>query len=117
MASEVARALEDLQSRTHYGADGDLVFRHPHTGRYYVASILLERFKATLRQAHVRRVRFDDLRHTFATQAAAADVPMRTLQEWMGHADIQTTLIYADYAPDAIDGRELLDRAFSPQGR
>ena len=24
---------------------------------------------------------------------------MRTLQEWMGHANIQTTLIYADYQP------------------
>jgi hypothetical protein len=25
--------------------------------------------------------------------------PMRTLQEYMGHGDIQTTQIYADYAP------------------
>jgi integrase len=30
---------------------------------------------------------------------AAAGVPMRTLQEWMGHRDIQTTQRYADYAP------------------
>ena len=30
---------------------------------------------------------------------AAAGVPIRTLQEWMGHADINTTLIYAHYAP------------------
>jgi integrase len=30
---------------------------------------------------------------------AAAGVPIRTLQEWMGHADIKTTLIYAHYAP------------------
>jgi len=29
---------------------------------------------------------------------AAAGVPMRTLQEWMGAADIKTTLIYA-HAP------------------
>jgi len=28
---------------------------------------------------------------------AAAGVPMRTLQEWMGHRDLRTTLIYADY--------------------
>jgi integrase len=26
-------------------------------------------------------------------------VPIRTLQEWMGHRDYKTTLIYADYAP------------------
>jgi integrase len=42
------------------------------------------------------------LRHTFGTtHCAAAGVPMRTLQEWMGHRDIKTTLIYADYAPSA----------------
>jgi len=26
---------------------------------------------------------------------------MRTLQEWMGHRDIETTQRYADYAPSA----------------
>jgi integrase len=43
--------------------------------------------------------RFHDLRHTFGTRMAAAGVPMRTLQEWMGHRDIETTQRYADYAP------------------
>lgn len=42
---------------------------------------------------------------------AAAGVPMRTLQEWMGHRDYKTTLIYADYAPIAHE-RELVERAF-----
>jgi site-specific recombinase XerD len=32
---------------------------------------------------------------------AAAGVAMRTLQEWMGHRDIETTQRYADYAPSA----------------
>jgi site-specific recombinase XerD len=30
---------------------------------------------------------------------AAQGVPMRVLQELMGHGDFKTTLIYADYAP------------------
>jgi len=42
---------------------------------------------------------------------ASAGVPMRTLQEWMGHRDYKTTLIYADYAPSAHE-RELVERAF-----
>jgi site-specific recombinase XerD len=29
--------------------------------------------------------RFHDLRHAFGTHMAAAGVPLRTLQEWMGH--------------------------------
>lgn len=32
---------------------------------------------------------------------AGAGVPMRTLQEWMGHRDIETTQRYADYAPSS----------------
>ena len=35
------------------------------------------------------------------TQVAAAGVPMRTLQEWLGHRDIKTTMIYADYQESA----------------
>lgn len=49
----------------------------------------------------MRPVRFDDLRHTFGTRMAAQGVPMRALQEMMGHRDFKTTLIYADYAPSA----------------
>jgi integrase len=44
-------------------------------------------------------LRFHDLRHTFGTRMAAAGVPMRTLQEWLGHANMTTTERYADYAP------------------
>ena len=42
---------------------------------------------------------------------AAAGVAMRTLQEWMGHRDFKTTLIYADYAPNAHEA-EWAERAF-----
>ena len=42
---------------------------------------------------------------------AAAGVPMRTLQEWMGHRDIKTTMIYADYQASEQE-RELVERAF-----
>jgi hypothetical protein len=42
---------------------------------------------------------------------AAAGVPMRVIQEWMGHKDFATTLIYADYAPSAHEA-DLVDAAF-----
>ena len=45
------------------------------------------------------------------TAMAAAGVPMRTLQEWMGHRDIETTQRYADYAPRTRDA-ELVAAAF-----
>jgi integrase len=64
---------------------------------------------AGLNEAH----RFHDLRHTFGTQCAAAGVPMRTLQEWMGHKDIKTTQRYADYAPSAREA-DMIAPALAP---
>ena len=48
---------------------------------------------------------------TFDTRMAAAGVPMRTLQEWLGHRDFATTLIYADYQPCAREA-DLVDDSF-----
>jgi site-specific recombinase XerC len=59
----------------------------------------------------VRDVRFDDLRHTFGTQMAPAGVPIRTPQEWMGHASVLTTMIYADYSPSEHQNA-MAERAF-----
>jgi integrase len=41
-------------------------------------------------------IRFHDLRHTFATQLVGT--PLRALQEFLGHADLKTTQVYAHYA-------------------
>ncbi|MGZ6560243.1 MAG: tyrosine-type recombinase/integrase [Solirubrobacteraceae bacterium] len=57
-----------------------------------------------MKRAGVREVRFHDLRHTFGTRCAAAGVPLRTLQAWMGHADIKTTMVYTHYAPGGERG-------------
>ena len=43
---------------------------------------------------------------------AAVGVPMRTLQEWMGHRDFATTQIYADYSPSGEEAK-VIARAFS----
>ncbi len=44
---------------------------------------------------------------------AKADI--RRVQEWMGHADIQTTMRYLHYAPRDEDAR-LVAEAFAIQG-
>jgi integrase len=111
LAARVARELDQLHRATAFGADPDLVFGHPVLGRPIDRSKVLKRFKAALVTAGVREVRFHDLRHTFGTRMAAAGVPMRTLQEWLGHRDFATTLIYADYQPSPREA-ELVDEAF-----
>ena len=89
------------------------MFAHPETGKPIDRSKLLKRFKAALARADVRTVRSHDLRHTFGTRMAAQGVPMRVLQEMMGHRDFKTTLIYADYAPSEREA-EWVEQAFSP---
>jgi integrase len=115
LADRVAGELDLLDQESAYRTDEDLVFAHPHTGKPIDRSRLLKRFKAALKVAEVRPVRFHDLRHTFGTRMAAQGVPMRTLQEMMGHRDFKTTLIYADYAPSAREA-EWVEAAFRQAG-
>jgi integrase len=112
LIARVATELERHFQRSAYQVDDDLVFAHPHTGQFLDHSALGRRFKKSLRAAGVREVRFHDLRHTFGTRmAASGEVSLRTLQEWLGHRDFTTTLIYAGYQPSAHEG-EMVERAF-----
>lgn len=113
MADRVGAELELHFRRTAYSGDDDLVSAHPHTGGVIDHSQLVRRFKKALAASGVRAVRFNDLRHAFGTRMAATGVPPRTLQEWMGHRDIKTTQIYADYQPDDRREAELVEQAFS----
>ena len=112
MADRVAADLERHFQRSSFTDEQDLVFCHPHTGNPLDASRLRRRFKVALKAAALRAVRFHDLRHTFGTHCAAQGIPMRTLQEWMGHGTLATTEIYADYAPSAQE-KSMIERAFS----
>jgi hypothetical protein len=60
----------------------------------------------------VREVKFHDLRHTFATRLAASGQPLRTIQEFLGHADSKTTQIYAHYAPSEREV-QMVNEAFA----
>lgn len=101
LAMRVARELEAYFKASAFQGDDDLVFANPHTGGPLDRTKVRKRFQAACRRAGVRVVRFHDLRHTFGTHVAASgEVSLRTLQEWMGHRDAKTTLIYADYLPD-----------------
>jgi integrase len=92
----------------------NLVFAHPQSGRPLDRTKLTRRFKAACVEAGVRPIRFHDLRHTFATHLAASGQPMRTIQEFLGHADSKTTQIYAHYAPSAHEV-EIVNAAFAEE--
>jgi integrase len=110
MAHDVASRLEYLARRGHLVGEDDLVFVGD-AGGYVDGSALRRRYKAALARAGLRPLRFHDLRHTFGTRLIAhADI--RRVQEWMGHADIQTTMRYLHYVPREQDAR-LVTAAFA----
>ncbi|MGA7703482.1 MAG: site-specific integrase [Solirubrobacteraceae bacterium] len=113
LAPEVARALARLGERELMVGEDDLVFLG-EAGSYVDGSALRRRYKEALQRAALRPLRFHDLRHTFGTRMIAkADI--RRVQEWMGHADIQTTMRYLHYAPRDEDAR-LVAEAFALDG-
>ena len=70
---------------------GDLI--KPH----YVT----ESFPKLLKAKGMRQIRYHDLRHSCASLLLANGVPMKQIQEWLGHSDFSTTAnIYAhlDYS-------------------
>jgi integrase len=110
IAQEVARALARLAEREYWTGDDDLVFVG-ELGSYLDGSALRRRYVEALKQAGLRPLRFHDLRHTFGTRMITkADI--RRVQEWMGHADIQTTTRYLHYAPREGEAA-LVDEAFA----
>jgi integrase len=92
MAPEVASALAKLADRGRWAGDDDLVFVGV-LGSYLDGSALRRRYDVAVKAAGIRPLRFHDLRHTFGTRMiATADI--RRVQEWMGHADVRTTMKY-----------------------
>ena len=80
-------------------------------GSFLDASALRARYKAALKAAGLRPLRFRDLRNTFGTLAVRrAEVP--AVQAWIGHADIQTTMRYVHHR-DRGGEAKLLAKAFA----
>lgn len=62
------------------------------------------------KKAGLREIGWHVLRHTFASQLVMMGVPLKVVQEYLGHADIQMTMRYAHLSPDVKrDAVKVLD--------
>ncbi|MEG2060097.1 MAG: site-specific integrase, partial [Lachnospiraceae bacterium] len=53
-------------------------------------------FPVLLKKHGLRKIRYHDLRHSCASLLLANGVPMKQIQEWLGHSDFSTTAnVYA----------------------
>jgi integrase len=112
LIDQAARALDGLSRREHFTGPGDRVFC-TDVGGVLDDGAIRDPFYAALERAELGHLRekadpivFHDLRHTFGTLGAAI-WPLHDLQGYMGHADIQTTMIYVHHVPKVTAADEL----------
>ena len=89
LAARVADALDDLHRPDRIPSRRRPRLRAPAYRPAAGPLAAAQALQALLQDCRHPRAAFHDLRHTFGTQMAAAGVPLRTLQEWMGHARLQ----------------------------
>lgn len=82
-------AAQEKEGKNEY-KDNDLVFCN-HDGSPLDGTGVTKRFQKLCKRNEFPKMRFHDLRHTFATMARSAGVPIEDLQDLLGHADISTT--------------------------
>lgn len=102
---QAARVLDTLSRREHFTAETDYVFvtavgdslDYDTTTRAFRRS----RDAAGLAspRPHDRTLTFHDLRHSYGTMAASIYGNVREVQEYMGHASVTTTELYAHFVP------------------
>ena len=72
-------------------------------------------FPLLLKNSGLRHIRFHDLRHSCASLLLSKNVPMKAIQEWLGHSDFSTTAnVYAHLDVNSkILSAEVISSAFS----
>jgi integrase len=88
MAPTLKTALARLASRF----KAELVFASPDGQPIDPDNFMKRDWARALRRANLRRIRFHDLRHTYASLLIAQGAHPKYIQAQLGHASIQTTL-------------------------
>lgn len=62
-----------------------------HFGQLITPVYVTDHFANMIRKHRLKKLRFHDLRHSCASLLLANGVPMKAIQEWMGHSTFQVT--------------------------
>ena len=60
-------------------------------GKLITPSRLTHTFNKILKQSKLKHIRFHDLRHSCASIMLSQNIPMKQIQEWLGHSNYATT--------------------------
>ncbi len=61
-------------------------------GKMIRPQYVTEHFNVILEKNGLKLIRFHDLRHSCASMLLANKVPMKMIQDWLGHSDMSTTV-------------------------
>ena len=61
------------------------------TGKIYRPEYITDHFSLLLKKNNLRHIRFHDLRHSCASLLLAKGIPIKAIQEWLGHSTYSTT--------------------------
>ena len=96
------QAVDILVREHEQHPDNPILFPSPRTGGYWSPDAVSRINRKLLEMAGIEEhVRFHDLRHSCASLLLANGVPLKQIQDWLGHSDFSTTAnIYAhlDYS-------------------
>jgi len=91
--------LAELKKHTH----GEWMFPSPvKEGEPRNPSSVYHRFQLILERSHCKKIRFHDLRHTFATMALENGMDIKTLSAMIGHISAETTLNIYSHITDTM---------------
>lgn len=89
------QAFNEAFGKTYINEFKDYVFVNPQ-GKLVRPDYVSEHFKILLNNKGLKHIRFHDLRHSCASLLLAKGIPMKAIQEWLGHSNFSTTAnIYA----------------------
>ncbi len=90
--------------------ENDLVFPNM-SGKRILPSNLIRSFQVAVKKSGIRRLRFHDLRHTFATRLVQNGVDLLTLQKLGRWKEVKMVLRYAHHCTESLrKGIEAMDR-------
>ena len=95
--------IDELSSMKHKD-NNDLVFS-TISGNPKDCSNVYHYFRRDCEEAGVRKIRFHDLRHTFASHFMMNGGSIFELQILLGHSDIKTTMRYAHFSKSYLVGK------------
>ncbi len=73
---------------------------HQKSGRCFDMTNYKRIFRRIRKEAGLLDTNWYSLRHTFASHALMAGVPIATVSKWLGHSSVTTTMIYAHLLRD-----------------